>query len=133
MHHRAGVILGTKVLDLSQVVPDIKFYDSVFVCDSLEEVVLHAGPDVSPVDDDVVVPVRPALLVPEPGGVHQLMHHNTWTGEHQEKQLEKPYKGGAAPTLPSSPAWTGEQSPARPTRRYHRRVRSARVWHPAHR
>ena len=59
MHHGAGVVLGTQVVDLVQVV--------------LQEVELHPALDVGPVDDDVSVPVRPALLVPEPGGVHQLV------------------------------------------------------------
>ena len=58
----------------------------------LEEVELHPALDVGPVDGDVPVigqlvscwaligqlpvPVRPALLVPEAGGVHQLVHHD---------------------------------------------------------
>lgn len=83
MHHRAGVILSTEVLDLPQIVPDIKLYEFDLLLESLEEVVLHASPDVSPVDDDMVIPVRSALLVPEPGGMHQLVHHNTWAGKHQ--------------------------------------------------
>ena len=62
MHHGAGVVLGTQVVDLVQVV--------------LQEVELHPALDVGPVDDDVSVPVRPALLVPESGGVHQLVHHD---------------------------------------------------------
>ena len=62
MHHRASIILGPKMVNLVEVV--------------LEEVELHPGLDVAPVDGDVLVPVRPALLVPEPGGVHQLVHHD---------------------------------------------------------
>ena len=78
MHDRAGVVLRPQVVDLVEVV--------------LEEVELHPALDVGPVDGDVPVigqlvsswaligqlpvPVRPALLVPEAGGVHQLMHHD---------------------------------------------------------
>ena len=51
--------------------------DNLFGHYSLQEVVLHARPDVVPVNDDMVVPVRPALLVPEARSVHQLVHHDT--------------------------------------------------------
>ena len=59
VHYRAGVILCSQVVDLVQVV--------------LQEVELHPGLDVAPVDGDVTVPVRPTLLVPEPRGVHELV------------------------------------------------------------
>ena len=62
MHYRAGVILGPEVVNLPEVV--------------LEEVELHPALDVVPVDGDVLVPVGAALLVPEAGGVHQLVHHD---------------------------------------------------------
>ena len=60
VHHRAGIILGAQVIYLVEVV--------------LEEVELHPALDVGPVDGDVLVPVRPALLVPEARGVHQLVY-----------------------------------------------------------
>ena len=60
VHHGAGVVLGAQVVDLVEVV--------------LQEVELHPGLDVAPVDDDVTVPVRPALLMPEAGGVHELVY-----------------------------------------------------------
>ena len=59
MHHGAGVVLGPEVVDLVQVV--------------LQEVELHPGLDVAPVDADVAVSVRPALLVPEPVPATQLL------------------------------------------------------------
>ena len=62
MHDRAGVVLRPQVVDLVEVV--------------LEEVELHPPLDVVPVDGDVLVPVGAALLVPEAGGVHQLVHHD---------------------------------------------------------
>ena len=62
MHDRACVVFCPKMINLPQVV--------------LEEVELHPRLDVGPVDRDVVVPVRPALLVPEPGCMHQFMHYN---------------------------------------------------------
>ena len=43
----------------------------------LEEVWLPARLDVVPVDGDELVPVGSALLVPEPGGVHELMQDDT--------------------------------------------------------
>ena len=63
MHDRASVILGSEMIDLPEVV--------------LEEVELHAALDVGPVDGDVLVPVGPALLVPEASRVHQLVHHDS--------------------------------------------------------
>ena len=60
MHHRASIILGPKMVNLVEVV--------------LEEVELHPRLDVVEVDGDVAVPVRPALLVPEARGVHQLVY-----------------------------------------------------------
>ena len=77
VHHRAGVVLGAQVVDLAQVVPEDQVVSDQAVL-LLEEVVLHPRHDVLPVDLHVLVPVRPALLVPEPGSVHQLVHHNTW-------------------------------------------------------
>ena len=76
VHHRAGVVLGAEVVDLAQVVPVEVVNDEAILL--LEEVVLHPGHDVLPVYLHILVPVRSALLVPEPGSVHQFVHHNSW-------------------------------------------------------
>ena len=60
MHYRADVVLGPEVVDLVLAVA--------------LEVVFHSGNDVALVDGHVLVPVRPALLVIEAQGVHELMH-----------------------------------------------------------
>ena len=63
MHDRAGVVLGSQVVNLPQII--------------FQKVILHALLDVVPVDGDVVIPVSPALLMPETTCMHQLMHHNS--------------------------------------------------------
>ena len=79
VHNGARVVPGTQVINLPEIAPH---YTSLLAQVHQPEVVLlevelHACLYVVPVDGDVVVPVRPALLVPEPGGVHQLVHDNT--------------------------------------------------------
>lgn len=51
VHNRASVVGGSQVIDLGQ---------GIFL-----EVVLHAGLDVVPIDDDIVVSVRTGLLMPK--------------------------------------------------------------------
>ena len=63
VHYRAGIVISSQMVNLPEVI--------------LQKVILHAFQDVVPVDGDVAVPVRPALLMPEAAGMHQLMHNNT--------------------------------------------------------
>ena len=59
MHYRTSVIFSTQVINLVEVI--------------LEEVELHTTLDVAPVDGDVVVSVRPGVLMEESQGVHDLV------------------------------------------------------------